>query len=583
MLIQDITKLIEDSKFFKELTESEDDFENLDINDFIPEEVFRMLDLFYNDYTQFNEEESYQMLDILALYGFRQTEDFAVLTIVKFGLVEFPKAYTNENLFQYFPKGKEVRGKFNAKEKKIFKRPIESEMKVCLNLKHFLAFRWMISQNEEKFYDDFSVFIQIACEKGNLESLEFLYEFYDSLNLEKKWKITDEISNSFATKSWKWQLECVKNVYEHVSMNAETLEDAYLKFIKNARLDCIKWMTKFLIPEEINFALISEDRHIEILEFLFQNNIASIEDLYYIFEDSEYKSLNLMKWIYETIGRDNQAVVNAFSELVDNSPKIDIEIYKWLFEILQVIQPEEIPISLGLIKACEENNLLAAKFFYDIYIENPDNSIDIIELFNKAFENDNYEIAKFLYDNSIENLEFTVNIDYKNIIKVKMLENMGIIEKTDQLKEIKDLEQLEEIKKLATKGKLIPIQILVEKKIIFGTSYALRQIAINEYFGTIEYLDNVGYLDKIKLKTFESMLSPHDENFIRFFNEKMAKQEEKLRELFHENCRENSLENIEYICNFDCITNEHIEYEYIKALKNKNFVLVDKLKKFKQN
>lgn len=146
---QDITQFLSDAVSISKLAESDVHFYYADpsvtlrsISRNISKEDFALIDQFYDDFSSLDFEKSMKLLKILYRFNFRQRDDFAMLTIVKFGLLEYSNPFFNiDNLLNLTREIDEF-GKY-------VRKPDFNALEICFVYGFIMTAKWMSYQNDD--------------------------------------------------------------------------------------------------------------------------------------------------------------------------------------------------------------------------------------------------------------------------------------------------------------------------------------------------------------------------------------------------------------------------------------------------
>lgn len=182
---QDISKILDDSKLLESIDyESNEDLME-EIKNFVTNEEFTLIDRFYQDYTQFNLEDSIKLVNILHKFNFKQEEDFDMLTIFKFKLLEFNKSYEKEHLFKIVKKKK-----INEDGEITYVYSEVNKLNVCCMCGFFLTFKYYY--NTEKIRNN----MRTAISHEQLNIAKYIYDReYSNVELSKKKKLLIDLLN----------------------------------------------------------------------------------------------------------------------------------------------------------------------------------------------------------------------------------------------------------------------------------------------------------------------------------------------------------------------------------------------------
>lgn len=276
MFTQDISRLLEDSKFIKTLV-NDKDFSD---DEQLLETDYPFIDRFYQDYSNFNLDDSRKMVDILNKLEFKQTHDFVMLTIFKHKLTNFNnRRYEFDFLFVFV---KDINGNYNNNV---------DRLNICARFGFILTAKWLILSNiQQPTYDH----IKTAIEYEQIEILDFIYNFVN---------ITESQISEIVELTCK--LDKLKSAMWIDNINSNLWIDNIMKYDS---LEIAKWLYNKGYNNEINSnskkAFINGS--IKIAKWMYYTlNNRNMQIATYFDDVKLYKNYEIVKWMYNTFGLAN--------------------------------------------------------------------------------------------------------------------------------------------------------------------------------------------------------------------------------------------------------------------------------------
>lgn len=580
---QNIETLVADSKFLSEKIE-EDDFVN--INDFISDHELYMIDRFYEDYSQFNEDESFEMLNILNKFIFNQIEDFAFLTIVKFKIPEFDKVRKPKTIQQNKQQQRNQQGQHQKKESKfIYVEDSQSEFYTCAQYGLVMAMRWLVSSESysSKFYSDFFGIMDIAGVNGNIEILDFMYLLYDKTKVGdvSKFQSFNEIVVDatqktpfdvfYEKKGNFWNLNAIKWLHNLGLPSNQAYNRAMGIAASNSNLELTKWFyeTGKTHTSKPSIFYLYEDRHLEIAKYF--NTIYNLDltEFKRCFRANATLSVLMAKWMYSTGKIDIETVRETFYDTFNINKTINVELLRWMYSL---IGPNPEKLSSYFYQECYKKHISSVKFIYDsIHIDQ-----ETLEdgLYAAVYET-SYEIVKFLSNTGrLTEIEDDEDDNNNNRGKLTFLLPKSKFYLTRTYTPAK-----KDIIHYASIGHYIPIKILAEKGILqTSEEETIRSVLTacceSEFYETLIYLHSLRILsgDRI-IFLIEKAFKDYSINFLNFFDEELYSERTLLVNLFNNCCINRKNDEARFYCFSKLILNSDIEDGKKKALKSKNYNL----------
>lgn len=529
-----------DSDFFRQMSDSNINDEFEDLKGLISDEEFKIIEEFYQDFTQFDKDKSLEVLNILSKYMFKQEEDFAFFTILKFELVEFPeKSYGYDYIFDYVTQ--------IIEGKKVFSSTALTELRVCFKRGYLSTAKFL--EYENLIYDFFDKLAEDAGSNGQIKMLEYLLEFH-KINPSRVISMFYGIFNHILIEGIvTWNLECLEWLVSNSNIDSSTYEIVFRKAVNYSTSEIVKFIYNTgniggdKVMEEIR--KIGYDRQLETLKFLMEISELSDDDLNDMYLKNFKNSLTILQYLYGTGRIRYETVKNSF-----NYPgyciKQNMEIVKWHYTIVKNF--EEIPQTM----LDEVFSHAVGSLYYElmewIYTISEISSEILQRQFIFSCVMENSKFIKFFYETgritqtTIQNFMETDTSKYVllerifcdiGILDPSISNNRKITENEWKNIEHKITTNSEALKIMIKQGKLNmendhQIEMILSDSIIFGN------------FENIMHLENFGMLTDVRLKKLIlDSEKINNRNFIDFFDHNLNHRVEILKSVFMECLKSN--------------------------------------------
>lgn len=559
---QNIENLTKDSEFVAELLQNWDgSIEDIGtMTELASNEEFQLLDKFYDDYMQFDEQQSLKVIDLLNRLKFKQCDDFVFLTIVKFNLTNFShKSYPFDYLFETLRKNS---------------RPFDVAVRHNFNL----TAKWLVKTGRHNLTGNLVEFVTIAAKNGNVELLEFFRSYGDDSLFSK---ITKE-------NIVPWKFESLKWAHEHEMLDQSCYNEWFRIVVQSADLENVEFVdrTGRIDVETLrSYAMeLSRDEEVEIMEYFHGIVNFSDNECIYMFENRARTSLELLSFLYNDGRIPNEIVVKTFERVVTDTTLLDLEIPKFLYKKSQDVS--DIAVELGFYSACKNSNFLLGEWIFSLGRDFSDDTIN--ESFYQACSNSNERLATLIYQTgrvSEYEIETVIeNLLHKSITVRRILENLGLLERMEDVEEIEEDLFTLDIEMLG--GNLTALKIMEEygQVDLQVEKYKLVKIITSallfENFDTLEYIVSELILSE---KDYEKMIltSYHrrNKNFIRFYD-RVLKVRSPLAKVFKKACLRSDLNCVKFLLNFKTLDNDEVIEGYKHAIRKEDRKLLNILRPY---
>lgn len=413
-MLSQIGKLInEDSNFVKE---------NCEILEFLREQEIQLLEQFYTDREKLNKEQSLNLINILHKYDFKQSQDFTIISIVKFKLVSFEPYYLEDiDLIKFFRKNISI---IEGENNFIFDEDFP-KMKLCAERGLFVALKWFHELDKNEILKDVNI-LTLAGIQENIEMFLWIREIY---------------MQNFS-----------RLILEDNTINLNILcSRSVVNLCKNGKLEIIKNLIPYFEPKYYDygdfFQVACVYENIEIAQYI----STIIEPNRFILQNALHKILserskNALKWILENydfpfdtnsifscacISGSLECVKIVYYTSIDKNLKIfsDIinkhfykalkignnDIAKWIYSLGIVLY--EVVIE-GFMICCNVGNLEGVKFTHSLELSLYNIRTGFI---NSCFYSDSLETIKWLYENNDIDQE-SLEIAFNSIVSRELLD-----------------------------------------------------------------------------------------------------------------------------------------------------------------